>query len=446
MRLSFVRILPAAALTAGMACAPVVSAQNLPAPDIAPAHHIEFTPQPGTAWYLDGSADGLTWEQQAGPFFANGQAARHFQPAGAVRQFRLRYVDPATIGHAPVMLEGKSLIMEKEGRPIEIVFMNAVRGMLRLDDLHARTFTYTWIKTSPDGGEAILSGTDGTTALLRLSFSDAALGRWGMEDIPNRAAAARIAVPLDSGAFSFREGRFRRGQESAALPLDLDGRSLVLNEAGRLSHLTFTSPSTVTLRPPSGGTLDAACTWDPRQAQQGRLTLEFPGALPIALDLDLQSPGAGVFTDAPLAAGASPGRAGSFTLPDEQEPPPNPNCPPPGIAGMSFLINDSAPCTLSFQADGTGMVRKEINGATQFIPFLYSYSCTGGRSAKCTLTFPGGAGDAIDEFDMNWEDDCTGSFKRQSFANGAAAGTGTGTFGPGEGAGFPAAPLPGLGL
>jgi len=445
MRPSFVRFLPVVVLAAGLACLRPAAAQALPAPEIAPARLLKFTPQPGTAWYLESTADGLAWEQ-AGPFFSNGQAVRHVQPVDAPRQFRLRYIDPATIGHAPVMLEGTSLIMEKAGQPIEVVFMNAVRGMLRLDDRHARTFTYTWTKTSPDGGDAILSGTDGTVTLLRLNFSNAALGRWGMEDLPNRAAAASVAVPLDSGAFSFRQGRFRRGQENASLPTDLNGRSLVLNEAGRLSHLTFTGPATMTLRTPSGGTLDAACTWDPDQPQQGRLTLEFPDAPLICLDLDLLSPGAGVFTAPPPGDGTLPGRSGSFTLPDEQEPPPNPNCPPPGIAGLSLLINDSAPCTLTFHADGTGMVRKEVNGAMQFIPFLYTYSCTGGRSAKVTLTFPGGAGDAIDEFDMNWKDDCTGSFKRQSFANGSAAGTGTGTFGPGEGAGFPPAPLPGLGL
>ena len=78
--------------------------------------------------------------------------------------------------------------------------------------------------------------------------------------------------------------------------------------------------------------------------------------------------------------------------------------------------------------------------------FNYSYASTGGRSAKVTLTFPGGAGDAIDDYDMTWDNDCTGQFKRESFANGNAAGNGDGTFSPGGLAGLFPAPAPGLGL
>ena len=84
-------------------------------PKIAPAHHFQFTPQPGTAWFLDGSVDGHTWGLQAGPFFATGAPVHHFQPRGTEKQFRLRYVNPATIGHAPVVLSGTSVAMEKAG-------------------------------------------------------------------------------------------------------------------------------------------------------------------------------------------------------------------------------------------------------------------------------------------------------------------------------------------
>lgn len=450
MRPPLHRFAGAALFAAGLAFAPAAAAQSLPAPGIAPARHFQFTPQPGTAWYLDGTTDGQTWAEQAGPFFANGAAVHHLQPAGTAKKFRLRYVDPATVGHAPVVLAGTSLIMEKAGRPIEVVFMNPVRGILRLDAGHARTFTYTWLKTSADGGEAILSGADGTFTLLRLKFSDAALGRWGMEDIPNAAAAALITKTLDSGAFSFREGRFRRGQQNATLPGNLTGRSLLLNEAGRHSHVTFTGATTASVRTAGGATLEATYAYDPEDATRATLQLDLPNAEPrplqLELELELDAPGTGTFTEVPATAGQPSSHSGSFTLPDEQEPPPNPNCPPGTIAGLSFLIRDSSPCTLTFLADGTGMISKEVNGALQMTPFLYSYSCTGGRSAKVSLTFPGGSGDAIDEFDMNWNDDCTGDFKRESFANGTAAGTGQGTFAPGGGLGAFAGALPGLGL
>jgi len=430
-----------------MAFALPVRAQQLPPPDIKPARHFEFTPQPGTAWYLEGSADGLTWEEQAGPFFATGQAVQHLQPAGTATLFRLRYADPAAVGQAPADLSGTSLVMEKSGHAIEVNFMNPVRGILRLDDSHARSFTYTWLKTAPDGGEAILSGLDGTTTLLRLQFRDAALGRWGMEDIPNPAAAARIKQPLDAGAFSFREGRFRRGPEAAALPGDLAGRSLLLNEAGRLSHVRFTGDETAVLTTVDGTQLDAGYSYDPESAAAGKLHLDLPGGHPLPLQLDLKTPGAGEFTRLPLVPGPLTSPSGTFTLPDEQEPSLNPNCPPRSVAGLSLLLHDSVPCTLTFLADGSGRLSKTVNGgAIQMTPFFYSYACTGGKSAKVSLTFPGGAGDAIDEFEMKWNDDCTGEFKRQSFANGAAVDNGSGTFGPGGIAGWLAGLAPGLGM
>jgi hypothetical protein len=436
------RLFCAAILAAGLACPAPAGARS---PDIAPVQHFQFTPQPGTAWYLDGSPDGQAWSQQAGPFFATGAPVDHFQPAGPSREFRLRYVDPATIGPAPVVLAGTSVIMEKAGEPVEVIFMNAVRGILRLDDYHARSFTYTWTKTSANAGEAILTNADGTLTLLRLKFSDAALGQWGMEDIPNREASAQITQTLDSGAFSFREGRFRRGQNRATLPGDLAGRSIVFNEAGRHMHAKFTGATTATVTTAKGQTLDCTYAYDPESTSLATLHLHLPNIAPLGLRLELNAPGAGQFRDVPQA-GQPPVRNGTFTLPDEQVPPPNPNCPPPSIAGLSFLIRDSAPCTLTFLADGSGYISKDVNGALQITPFLYSYSCTGGRSAKVSLVFPGGGGDAIDDYDMEWKDDCTGDFTRESFANGSAAGTKSGTFGPGQDAALGGAPPPGLGM
>ncbi len=420
-------------------CALPAAAQELPFLEIKPAQHFEFLPDPGTAWFLDSSQDGLNWTEQAGPFFATGKSIHHFQSAVTAKKWRLRHTDPATTGPAPASLAGTSLVMEKSGHPIEVVFMSAERGILRLDDSHARSFTYTWLKSATHAGEAILSGVDGTTTLLRLQFKDTALGRWGMEDVSSPAAARLVREPLDSGVFSFRKGRFRRGPDTVQLPGDLTGRNIVLNEAGQLTHVRFTGADVAVLNTSEGNQLDAGYSYDPESASGGRLHLDIPGADPLRLKLDLLNPGVGKFENVPLVAGTPPERTGTFSLPDEQEPMLNPDCPPRSVAGLSLLIRDSAPCTLSFHADGSGRVSKEINGAVQWTPFFYSYACTGGRSARVSLTFPGGAGDAIDEFDMTWNDDCTGQFRRSSFANGTAAGQGAGTFAQGEMAGI--APL-----
>ena len=438
MRIVIPRLFRAAVLAVGTAVASLAGAQNLPAPDIAPARHVRFTPQPGTAWYLDGSADGQAWHEVAGPFFATGAAVDHLQPAGAETLFRLRYVDPATIGHAPVTVEGHSVVMEQSGERIEVIFMNAARGFIRIEGGNMRSFTYDWLKKAPDEGEAILRGLDGTFTLLRLKFSDGKLGRWGMEDIPSPQDAVKIKETLDGGAFTYREGRFRRGLKHAALPGTLAGTSMAFNEGGQLTHLHFTSETTVVLTAANGSIVQGTYAYDPENATSGELNLHLTGGPSLDLSLDLTAPGVGRFEEifSPDVPGGVIPRSGTFTLPEEQNPPVNPDCPPDGLAGLTFVINDSSPCTLTFNGDGTGVQTKEVEGAMEITPFTYDYSRTGGNSASVAITFPGAGGDLIDDYQMEFDDDCTGSFQRDSSANGAATMSETGTFGPGGIAGF----------
>ena len=427
----------------------LAGAQNLPAPEIAPARHFQFTPQPGTAWYLDGSVDGQTWHEVAGPFFATGGAADQLLPAGPDTRFQLRYVDPAAIGRAPVTVAGHSVLMERSGKPVEVVFMNAVRGFIRIEGGHMRGFTYVWVKKTPDEGEAILSGQDGTFTLLRLNFSDGQVGRWGMEDIPTPQDAAKIKEALDAGAFTFREGRFRRGLDHAALPGALTGSGMALNEGGRITHLRFATESAVILTTPDGRAVGGTYSYDPGNATHGELNLHLTDGGALGLSLDLTSPGMGRFAEI-LSPGAPAGatqRDGTFTLPEEQEAPANPDCPPDDLEGLSFIINDSSPCTLSFNGDGTGVQTKEVDGALEVTPFTYNYSRTGGSSAGVAITFPGAGGDLIDDYQMDFDDDCTGKFQRDSSANGASTGSENGTFGPGGLAGlFLGGSPPGLGF
>lgn len=446
MKPALSRFLSAAALAAAGLTVPV-QGQSLPAPGIAAAREFRFTPQPGTAWMVQGSVDGDAWQDVAGPFFGQGETVRHLQPAGdTARQFRLRYVDPAATGHAPVMAGGFSLLMEHQGRAQEVIFMNAARGILRIDDAHARSFTYTWTKTAPDRVEAVLSGLDGTFTLLRLEFAAGAVGRWGMEDIASPQAARTITQPLDSGIFTWREGRFRRGEEEFALPLLLDGRSLLLNESGSLTRLHFTSATTVNVVTASGSAQQGTYAYEPNSLVEGRLHLNIGNLAPQAFDLEARAPGIGRFNEDGITVGGTP-RTGTFTFPDDQDAPVNPNCPPLSLAGQSYVINDSSPCTLSFNADGTGTQMKEVNGVMEVTHFAYSYSRTGRNSASVAITFTGIGGDLIDDYSMDFDEDCAGAFSRDSYADGSSAGSENGTFGPGGLAGrFFGGTPPGLGL
>lgn len=449
MQLASLRLIRAAFLTVAGGVASLAGAQNLPAPEIAPARHFQFTPQPGTAWFLDGSTDGLSWHEVAGPFFAAGGAVDHLLPAGADTQFKLRFVDPAAIGHAPVVVDGHSVRMERAGEPVEVVFMNAVRGFIRIEGGHMRSFTYSWLKKSPDEGEAILSGLDGTFTLLRLKFSDGQLGRWGMEDIPSPQDAARIKETLDAGAFTFREGRFRRGLKYTSLPKTLAGGTMALNEGGLISHLHFATESAFALKAPDGNTTGGTYAYDPGSETHAELNLQLADDEPLALGLDLTTPGVGRYKEILTPETPSGGipRNGTFTQPEEQEPGPNDDCPPDDLAGLSFIINDSSPCTLSFNGDGTGVQTKEVDGALEVTHFTYSYSQTGAVSGSVAITFPGAGGDLVDDYQLEFRNDCSGSFDRDSSANGLSTGSESGTFGPGGLAGLLlGGNPPGLGL
>ena len=439
------RFLFAAFLAAGSVAVTNAAAQSQGTLEIAPAKRISFTPPAGTAWNLEGSFDGQQWKTLAGPFFSTGSAAEYLSLPGTASKFRLTPVNPAT-GLAPLTLAGSSAMMERSGQPVEVVFMSGTRGFLRIDDLHARSFTYTWRKTSANSGEAILSGLDGTFTLLRLKFLDAGLGGWGMEDISSPQAASSIKVPLDGGAFSFHTGRFKRGADKAELPMDFSGGSLVLNEGGVLSHVRFTGEDTMAVTTADGVVRSGNYAYDPASATKGSLFLNITAGFSFGLDLTLTGSGTGKYKEI-LSPGVPSGvapRNGTFTLPEKQLPPDNPDCPPPGLGGRSYVINDSAPCTLVFYGDGTGAQMRDMNGAVQVTYFNYSYSRTGRNSASVSITFPGAGSDLIEDYQLDFSDDCTGAFKRDSYANGNTAGTTGGTFGPGGLAGRAVGGLGGL--
>jgi hypothetical protein len=427
-----------ALLAAGAVVVPNAGAQSPVAPEIVPARRITFTPKPGEAWNLESSTDGRTWSMVAGPFFGTAGPAEYLAPAGAASQFRLTYVDPATVGHAPLSVTHSTVMMEKAGQPVELVFTEDGAGFLRIDEQHARGFTYTWKKTSPDGGEAILSGRDGSYTLVRLKFFDDHLGQWGMEDIPSPESASLIKVPIDGGAFSYHAGRFKHGPGRAELPLDFDGGSLIFNEGGRLSYVHFTGAEAVKVTTADGAVLTGSYSYDPASATAASLILNMAGAAPLGLNLNLTAPGTGKFKEVPPAGNPGGGtgvpRNGTFTLPDEQDEP-DPDCPPPGLGGHSYTINDSTPCTLTFNADGSGVQMREVDGALQITYFNYSYSRTGKNTASVGITYPGAGSDLIDDYQMDFTDDCAGAFRRESYADGNSAGTSDGTFSPTDVAG-----------
>jgi hypothetical protein len=206
----------------------------------------------------------------------------------------------------------------------------------------------------------------------------------------------------------------------------------------------FTGPTEISVTSPGGATATGTYAYDPASGKEALLHLNAVNFPSLELDLELTAPGMGKFN---TGDDNGPPRTGTFTLPDEQELPANPDCPPLSIAGQSYVINDSSPCTLTFNADGSGTQTKEVNGALQATPFRFSYSRTGRNKASVAITFSGVGSDLIDDYQLDFDNDCAGEFQRDSYADGDSAGNESGTFGPGGLAGrfFPPTP-PGFGF
>jgi hypothetical protein len=394
----------AALLTGGLAGA--VQAQEVQA-----ARQIRFTPARGTAWMVEASAGGTAWHDIAGPFFGTGRNVQHFLPGGA-EGLRLRYIDPATVGLAPLHPAGLSFQLDHQGKLREVLFLDDENGLLRLDDDHARTFTAAWTKSAADEIEAVLSGADGSFTLLRLFYTAKGAGRWGMEDIPGPQAAATVGRMLDEGGFAQSGQRPARGDGSIKAPTDLSGRRMVLAAGGEVRVLEFQGADTVTLRRGTEAPQTGTYGYDPADDVSGVLHLDVGGSSSTQL-LSMNSSSTGS-----LRAPGSTLPPATFAMPEAPAEPLNEECPPRGIAGRSFIFADSTPCTLTFYANGEGVQRKEVNGVARVTHFRYRYSLTGGDKASVAVTFPGAAGDMADEYDLEFDDDCSGNYKRSSFTGG----------------------------
>jgi hypothetical protein len=360
-----------------------------------------------------------------------------FGLAVAGQRFRAVSVDPAAVGDAPVGGAGlTALLVRSGGNHSEVVFMSATDGFYRLDEQHARTFGYRWVKTGPQGAEVVLSWSDGTHSLLRMELETKTSGRWGMEPLADPAGAAAVGETGDGGLLQLVTGRIRRNG-LAELPADLSGREMLLDEGGMVTSVRFADGHRARLRSPGAAEREVEVVYERENAARGSLRFE---PLGWQILLEMNGAGGGTFQEqaVPAPQGQAPPfvpRRGVFTTPVERPEVPNGDCPPESLGGRSYIVHGSTVCTLTFKADGTGTAAKEVNGSLEVTAFTYAYARTGAASASLALTFPGVSRDLIDDYQFDYSDDCAGKFRRDSYASGGSAGVTAGTFTAGPGGG-----------
>lgn len=417
-----------------------------PPPLIRKAMEFSFPAEPGKAYELQGTKDGLTWEQAAGPFFGNGGAIEGFFPvepeSGGIRfrDYRVRELDAAELGPAPATLKATTVVLNDGGRPREVIFLDESRGLLKLDADHLRTFTYSFRRVSGGGLSLGLTYFDDSRATLELDFSSPRVGGYQFMDATTRDE--------DRGGFSLHPGRLRSREPTDtrpnALPTQLAGKDIVFSQAGAVTVMRFTSDFEVSLKQPDGTTEVRQYSYDPSTPLKATLDIIMPQGISLRGEMSLSSETSGtvsfgaVDSDGNPVGGGGPS-SGDFNTSKDPDPSENPDCPPKDLDGESLFLSGSEAMTLNFNPDGTGTSVRDVNGSVEVTPFTYDYQRSGNGGAALAITFPGANDDTVADYDFDYGDNCTGTYRRNDYNGGELTGGGQGNFGPGGAAGRPAA-------
>lgn len=413
-------------------------AQENPQAAITPASVYEFQSVDGAAYMLEGRVGNGAWQEVAGPLFGNGSLLRTTVTASgpAWNDLRLRNLNVATLGPATTQLGGKTLALNDNGAARQVVFFPPIqgvrRGFLIIDANHARSFTWTANRTRGDRLSVDLTYFDNTKSTLDLVFSNSQLGSYQMRD---RDGAGQVQV-MDSGPFSLHTGRIRDAANQAVLPATINGQSLLLSEGGAETRFDFGNDGNVTLFLPDGTTEVQRYTYTRSNVPgQADLRIEVPGVRAQLYQILANSQATGTYTRFPLVVpggGILPGilpQPGIINIPTAPVVANSNTGPPKSLSGKTLELDGEDPVTLTFHEDGTGTAtREEGDGTVEVTPFTYDYSPTDEDEASLALTFPGAQSDRVEDYDLEFGANNSGSYRSSSYNNGELATTGTGTF------------------
>lgn len=418
-----------------------------PPPVVRAALEYKFDTEEGKVYVVEGSMNGKTWVQVSPPVFGDGQPASARLKVDAAEgqpryaQYRAGEVDPALYGPAPVSLEGQTLLLNDNGRERQVILYKEIqglrRGVLKTDATHARSFTYKALRTGQDSIRLELTYFDHTTAVANLRFFDGSLGSYQLRDYDLTGHVQGI----EAGGFGLHSAR-PPGNADTTLPSTLAGTSQLFTQGGRSTRLEFLSPDEVVLHQEDGSQETRSYDYDLNSPGKATLRISLPSGATAVYDMSLTAGGSGSFsqtTEPPPGQLPQPGNNtpsnGGFDLPPTPTPPAQkPDCPPKSLDGKSIVLSSSDPITLFFQADGTGTAVRERGGSVEVTPFTYDYSRNGSASANLSVTFPGAATDKVDDYDLDFNPDCTGTYQNSSFNNGESNIVSNGGFSTGGGA------------
>jgi hypothetical protein len=414
--------------------------------------NLPFTAVPGHAYHVEWKQTNGAWLTEPTVHFATSNTLYVRCPANAPKgtgDVRLAPANGAA-GFAPLGLVGNQIrSVNSTGKSTTLSFMNASRGVLSRGASRLG-FIYSYVKSGLNQGQLIL--TVGTAQeRWELTFSRSSTGEVSIsKTFPGNLIDQTItgfvygppqAVPF-GGSSSLPE--FPAG--TSPLPASPANKKFAMVEHSRVFIFLFSDDSTLLTLDAMGNPLGAAepYVWDIETATHAQLTVG-SGTSARQYGFDVQGDGTATF----IRAGGTtqgPAKSGGAVLPPV-EPPAiipggngnggnggDPCAVPESLTGRRLKLEKNVGSgtyeLLTFgTTTGQGSKQDEQNAEAQNDQFDYQYQRVDENSGKLTTSTPGVSNGQVDEIDLDFNDDCSGTFTRRRTENGQTTET-SGRFGP----------------
>lgn len=269
---------------------------NVPELSLWDAVEIRYPTEPGKIYVVQGSDDLKEWATVQGPVYGTGKTVERLvstrlRPVN-YGFYRLKVELEASGGHAPRDLTG-AVFQRCAAEILEAYsFGESGKGKVKREDGVEVPFTWTWLRTGANAGEATVSREDGVREVLKLEYAAKNLGRVITE-----------ITGLVSGEVYSITGTFGPAASAGTVepPADLTGRALVTGDAAEMERLVFSSSEAGARVLFTGGDPQAAnarafsCEWKKEGENRAGLTVHLSPEHWIEYKLTFHSPLAGVF-------------------------------------------------------------------------------------------------------------------------------------------------------
>lgn len=416
-----------------------VALGQTPSVEIQPAHHFRFFSEAGQPYQIEGAADEASWQPLGEIVWGTGAMMDVLLPSTAassmMKEFRAVKGDVDVMGPAVSWLAGSTCSLNESGDSANYHFYSDTSGAAHFPDGQVRSFTCTLLRTSASQLKVSVHF-HGYDEVLELNFTLMSAGGY----VRHRPSVGNIPADDDTGVFTLSNGIV--WETSGGLPMteSLEGSSMAVLDGDAINQYIFNETGGTLLR---SGEAAASFTYsfDVGLDGLGHAVLDLGSGITQELELTQQSPSTGQAKLTVKQNGAVQSTTDTtFSKPAESPPPPLSSIPCPAPDDLDDIPLDlsdiiSGLATYTFGPGSGGQKVTRDGGSIEFTPFSYGYRRLDDLHAKLVISFPSLSGDEMEVIDLTYsgEDDCAGTFKKQSYRNGSPVGPPVnGSFGPGS--------------